>query len=256
VRRQSEERFRALLEAAPDGVVITDTDGRIVHVNAATEALFGYRREELLTQPVERLVPERLRAAHVDHRSSFHASPRTRPMGMGLELYGRRKDGSEFPVEISLSPLGEEQGTLVTAIVRDISERRRAAEERALLGAIVESSDDAIFGQTLDGTIVSWNAAAERIYGYRVEEVVGHPVSILSPPDLHDEVPEMLVRFARGERIDPFETERLRKDGQRITVSLTISPITDATGRVVGASAIARDVSERKRAEEERRFGR
>ena len=252
VRRQSEERFRALLEAAPDGVVITDTDGRIVHVNVATETLFGYRREELLTQPVERLLPERLRAVHVDHRASYHANPRTRPMGMGLELYGRRKDGSEFPVEISLSPLGEEQGMLVTAIVRDISERRRAAEERAFLGAIVESSDDAIFGQTLDGTIVSWNAAAERIYGYRAQEVVGRPVSMLSPPDLHDEVPEMLVRFARGERIDPFETERLRKDGQRITVSLTISPIADATGRVVGASAIARDVSEPKRAEEER----
>jgi PAS domain S-box-containing protein len=129
-RRRGEERFRALLEAAPDGVLITDAEGRIILVNAQTEALFGYARAELLLQPVEMLLPERLRAVHVGHRRRYHTSPRTRPMGMELELSGRRKDGSEFAVEISLSPLPTETGLLVTSIIRDVSERKQAEEER------------------------------------------------------------------------------------------------------------------------------
>jgi PAS domain S-box-containing protein len=128
--RASEARFRAVLESAPDGIIITDRAGRMVLVNAQAEALSGYTRDELLGQPVEMLLPERLRAAHVGHRERFHADPRTRPMGLGLNLVARRKDASEFPAEISLSPLETPQGLLVTTVIRDVTERRRAEAQR------------------------------------------------------------------------------------------------------------------------------
>jgi PAS domain S-box-containing protein len=241
--------FGAFLESAPDAVVIIDGDGQIAFVNAQTERLFGFSRDELLGQPVECLLPERFRHAHTSNRQSYRSDPRTRPMGAGLELYGLRKTGDEFPVDISLSPLPTEQGILLTAAIRDMTERKRAEEARALLATIVESSDDAIFAQTLWGTILSWNRAAERMYGYTAEEAIGMTVAELAPPDRKVETEELLATVARGERIEQFETVRVRRDGALRDVSLTISPTRDATGRVTGSSAIARDITERKRME-------
>src|SRR5207249_2525906 len=134
----------------------------------------------------------------------------------------------------------------------DITRRERPEEAQARLAAIVEGSDDAIIGKSLDGIVTSWNQGAERIFGYTAEEMVGSPLSRLVPPDRPDEVPSILAAIRRGERVEHFDTERVRKDGQRIQVSLSISPIRDATGDVIGASKIARDVTDRKRAEEER----
>jgi PAS domain S-box-containing protein len=138
------------------------------------------------------------------------------------------------------------------ATLRDSDAHKEAAQLRSLLAAIVDSSDDAIIGKTLDAIIVSWNAGAERLYGYSATEVVGQPIAILIPPDHADELPSIMNRLKRGERIEHYETQRLRKDGTRLTISLTISPIRDDTGTIVGASAIARDVTERRREEAER----
>jgi len=250
-RKRTEERFRLVVESAPNAIVMVNAEGSIVLVNAQTEKFFGYCREKLVGQSVEMLVPERFRIEHSSCRASFFASPSARPMGAGRDLYGRRKDGNEFPVEIGLTPVQTNEGLLVLSVIVDITERKRAEEARSHLAALVESSDDAIISKTLDGTIMSWNAGAERLYGYSAAEAVGHPVSLIVSPDHSGEVPAILERIKRGERINHFDTVRVRKDGQRIDVSLTVSPIKDATGQILGASVIARDITEQKRANEE-----
>ncbi|AEY86782.1 putative PAS/PAC sensor protein [Streptomyces hygroscopicus subsp. jinggangensis 5008] len=147
-------------------MVIVDDTGTIRLVNAQTEALFGYRREELLGHPVKLLVPHRFRTHHTEHRNGYAHNQQVRPMGAGLDLYGLRKDGTEFPVGISLSPLETTDGLLVSAAVRDFSERKAAEERINELAALVESSQDAILAKTLDGRITYWNAAAQRLYGF------------------------------------------------------------------------------------------
>jgi PAS domain S-box-containing protein len=241
--------LRSLVEAAPDGIVVIDATGAIVLVNAQTESLFGYARDEILGGSIEVLVPESSRGRHPGHRVEYFADPRARGMGSTRDLHGRRKDGTEFPVEISLSPIETEHGVFVSSSIRDVTERRRMEEARFRLAAIVDSSDDAIIGKSLDGLITSWNHGAERIFGYSAAEVTGKPVSLLIPPGVDDNQREILARMRKGERIDHYDTVRRRKDGSLLDVSVTVSPVRDSAGNLVGASKVVRDITARKRSE-------
>jgi len=247
----AEEPFRALLESAPVAMVIVDQAGMIRLVNEQTEALFGYERAELLGCPVDMLVPERFRGDHPAHRRRYARNLQVRPMGAGLQASGRRRDGSEFPVEISLSPLQTSDGLLVSAAVRDVSERRAGEQRITELALIVESSPDAIFTKTLDGTITFWNAAAERMYGYTAEEAVGRHVSMLAPPGHEDEIGALLARIGHGEKIDHYETLRKTGAGDLLDVDIVVNPVRAQSGVIVGACAIVRDISAHKRAEQE-----
>jgi two-component system CheB/CheR fusion protein len=250
-RRHAEERLRLVVESAPNAMLMAASDGRIVLVNAQAEKLFGYQREELIGQAVEMLLPEQYRARHPGYRGGFAADPQARPMGAGRDLHGRRKDGGEVPIEIGLNPIKTAEGLLILASIVDITERKRIEAAQAKLAAIVESSDDAIIGMTIEGIVETWNCGAERIFGYAAEEIVGKSISILIPEERASEEKEILDRLRRGNRLENFETVRIAKDGRRLDVSLTISPIKGSTGRIIGASKIARDISPRKRAEKE-----
>ncbi|MBI4903897.1 MAG: PAS domain S-box protein, partial [Acidobacteria bacterium] len=249
-RKQAEQQFHLAVEAAPNGMVVADADGEIVLVNASTERMFGYTREELIGRPVELLVPERFRNSHQRDRHNFLSGPEVRPMGAGRDLHGRRKDGSEFPVEIGLNPIQTEGGTLVLGSIIDITERRDAEVTRHLLASVVESSVDAVITKDLNGRVTSWNRGAERMFGYSAEQMIGQTISVIVPPAHTEETFEALERVKRGEAIAQHETVRQTKDGATIVVSVTWSPIRDDRGRIVGASKVVRDITERKKAED------
>jgi diguanylate cyclase (GGDEF)-like protein/PAS domain S-box-containing protein len=242
-------QYRGLLEAAPDAIVVVNQSNTIVLVNAQAERLFGYSRDEMIGQPTKILVPQRFRDQHSEQYSHFLAPHLKRPLLAGLELFGLHKDGSEFPVEIRLSPLDTKKGVLVCTAIRDISGRRSTEEDLRRLASIVACSDDAIIGKTLEGIITSWNAGAQRMYGFSAKEAIGKSVNMLVPVDRQEEIPEVLERLKRGEIVDHFETLRVRKGGEQFHVEITVSPIRDATERIVGASTICRDISGRKAAE-------
>jgi len=248
-RKRAEERLRLIIEASPNGMIMVGREGKITLVNRQAEALFGYSREELIGQRIEKLVPERFRSQHPGYRQGFFHDPKVRPMGAGRDLFGLKKDGTEVPIEIGLNPLETTEGVFTLASIIDITERKRAEEETARIVSIVESSDDAIIGKTLEGMITSWNRGAEKLYGYKREEVIDKSISLLIPPGHEDDLPHLLRQLKHGEHIKQYETSRLRKDGTLVDVAITVSPIVNPAGRVVGASVTARDITEHKRAE-------
>jgi PAS domain S-box-containing protein len=244
--RLSNAYNRSLIEASLDPLVTIGPDGKITDVNGATEAATGRSRGELIGTDFSDYFTEPAQARAGYEQVFREGTVRDYP----LEL--RHRSGRVMSVLYNASVYRDESGQVIGifAAARDITERKQAEEQAMHLATIVESSEDAVLSKTLEGVIVSWNRGAQKIYGYTAEEAVGKSISILADPGGPDETPELLRRVGQGESLDHYETVRRRKDGKLITVSLTLSPIQDASGQIIGASTIARDITERKRAAE------
>jgi PAS domain S-box-containing protein len=243
----------AVIALIPDAAVVVNSDGLIVSANALAEGLFGYKRGALAGLSIETLVPERFRRRHREHRTEFLAAPQVRPMGVGLELFGRRGDGQEFPVDISLAPVVEVGERLIVATIRDITQQRQAMAAQGELATIVRSSLDAIISTTVEGTVLSWNPAAEELFGYDADAIIGKHISLLVPGQASTVFEELLDAARLGERIGARDTRWRHRDGHEIDIALTISPLKDSNRKIQGFSSVVRDITERKAAEQELR---
>ena len=246
--RRSEERFRSLVQHGSDIITVVDAEGTIRYVSPAAKRVLGYELEEMVGKSALDFVHPDDREEAMGLLAEVSSELGVQPL---VEFRVPHKDGSWRYLEHTVNNLLDDAS--VGGIVvnqRDVTERRRAHETRLQLAAIVESSDDAIIGKTLDGAITSWNEGAERIYGYSAKETVGQPISMLVPPERPEEIPTILSSIRRGEKVDHFETVRVTKAGRRLDIELTVSPIRNVAGDIVGASTIARDITERARAYE------
>ena len=254
-RREMEKLFASVFATAAVGISVTNESGNYVHVNPAYCQMFGYAEDELLGQSAFRVLPEDLQ----DLGRRAHAAFIEGTAGMPSVWQARTREGRPLDVFVNSARLVTESGerwrvsavTDVTQLRQTEAALRESGRRLAQLAAIVESSDDAIMGRTLDGAITSWNAGAERIFGYTAAEVIGRPATMMVPTGLSHELPVLMEKVRRGERVAGYETTRVRKDGRNIQVSLTLSPIRDEQGRITGVSAITRDITERKQLEEQ-----
>ena len=247
------ERLRITLASIGDAVISTDAECRVTYLNGVAEALTGWTQAEAAGRPlpdVFHIINEHTRQPA--ENPALQALRGGVAVGLANHTVLIARDGTEWPIDDSAAPMLDESGAPVGVVLvfRDVARRRRDEEARARLAAIVDSSEDAIISKTLDSVIRTWNTGAERLFGYTAEEAVGRPITLIIPTDRLDEEVEILARLTRGERIEHFETVRRAKDGRQLDISLTVSPIRDAEGRIIGASKVARDVTERRRAEE------
>ena len=230
-------------EVVPDALVGIDQVGVIRFVNYQTESLFGHDRDDLVGQPIQTLVPEYLWEVYSEHRENYFADPLSRSMGLDLELTGRRRDGTRFPVNVSLSVIDTGDVLLVITSAHEVTNRKRAFEDAQRMTAIVANSDEAIIGKTLNGIVTSWNPGAERMYGYSSQEIIGKSIQMLSPKDRTGEIGSILAKTKTGQPVEHLETIRIRKDGTVFPVSLSVAPIRDSHGAIVGLYAIAHDMT-------------
>ena len=237
----------AIIDSSDDAIISKDLDGIITSWNKSAERLFGYTAEEAVGKHVMLIIPSDLQEQEATILERLKRGERIEH----LETVRLRKDGANLDVSLTISPVRGPTGQIVGAskMARDITDRKQAERTTALLGAIIDSSDDAIISKSLDGIIVSWNKSAERMFGYAALEAIGQHIHLIIPSDRLGEEANILARLRKGERIEHFETIRVRKDGSPLDISLTISPVKDGAGRVIGASKVARDITDRKRAE-------
>lgn len=252
VAATSSDELRALLaaivESSEDAIISKTVNGIISSWNRGAEKLFGFTAAEAIGQHIFLIIPE---DRHAEEDAVLAALRRGERIDH-FETMRRTKDGRLVPVSLTISPVRDGNGHIIGAskVARDITEQKQSEELRARLAAIVQSSDDAIVSKTVDGVITSWNRGAERLFGYSEAEAVGQPIYLIIPVERRAEEDDVLARLRRGESIDHFETVRLARDGRRVPISLTVSPLKDSRGNIIGASKVARDITDRKRAEE------
>ena len=249
--RASEEHFRQIIDTAHDAFISIDSTGYITTWNPQAEKTFGWTASEAIGRRLERLIiPPAYREAHSRGLQRFLSVGMGPLLNKRVEMQALHRDDHEFPVEMSLTAVRVGGDYVFNAFLHDVSERKRAEENVRQLANLVESSGDAIIGIDGEGVIKSWNPAASQLYGYSSSEVVGRSVDTLVPPDCLQEEREHMARVLTGETIDLYEATRVRREGELVEVSVSLSPVKDAVGTIVGASAISRDITERKRAEE------
>jgi two-component system cell cycle sensor histidine kinase/response regulator CckA len=245
--RDSEARLRAIIDTALDALIGINAQGIIIDWNPRAEVIFGWARGEALGQKLaDLIIPPRYREAHERGLQHFLRTGEGVILNRSIEVAGLRRDGTEFPLELSITSIKRGETYVFNAFLSDITERKRAEENRIRMASIVESSEDAIIGKTLDGIVTSWNRGAERTFGYTADEAIGKPIGLLVPQDRLDEESQIIERVKQGEHVSHFETVRRRKDRKEINIALTISPIKDGEGRAMGFSEIARDITEQK----------
>ena len=249
-------REETIFDHMPDAIVVVEEGGRIQGVNSQFTAIFGYEKDEVLSRPIELLLPERFRQRHVHHRTAYHDDPHIRTMGVGLDLYGRRKNGGEFPIDIMLSPLTSVAEGLVLAVIRDISERKRLEEierqAKETLAAVIDASPVAIICVAPNRRVMIWSRAAEQIFGYTAEEVVGQPYKLV-PPGKMAEFDALFERALVGETLRDTQVQRRRKDGSLVDISFAAAAMYDRDGTIRGVAYALEDITERKKAKEKLR---
>ncbi len=245
-------RLSAIVLSSDDAIISKDLNGTITSWNPAAENVFGFTTEEAIGKNISIIIP-------VELMSEEHTIISRVKMGERIDHYEtvrQRKDGTRFLVSVTVSPIKDETGKIIGAskIARDITEQKSAEQKQAMLAAIVDSSDDAIVSKNLDGIITSWNQGAEKIFGYKPAEIIGKHISIIIPEERLGEETEIISKIRSGERVSHFETVRKTKYGKEINISLTVSPVKDKTGKVIGASKVARDITEKAEVEKQRRL--
>jgi len=250
-KENDQSHLRAVVDNILDGLITIDERGHIESFNPACERIFGYTSAEVIGKNIKMLMPEPYHSGHDGYLHNYVSTGEAKIIGTaGREVQAKRKDGSVFPMDLAVSAFQLDGNRHFSGIIRDITARKAAEEKNALLAAVVASSDDAIVSKTLEGLITTWNLGAERLFGYSAEEAIGQHITFIIPPEKLEEESHIIERLSEGEQVQHFETQRLHKNGKHIPISLTVSPVRDMAGRIIGASKILRDITAQKHAEE------
>ncbi len=253
LKQTGQVQLRAVVDNVIDGLITISERGIIESFNPACERIFGYTVNEIIGQNIKILMPEPERSKHDGYITHYNSTGKAKIIGTpGREVSGKRKDGSIFPMDLAVSEFRLEDGRHFSGIIRDITQRKKEEIAKGLLSAIVESSAEAIISKNQDGIILTWNGAAEKLFGYTAEEAIGQHINLIIPPNLQEEEKSILAEIKTGKSVRHFETLRVGKTGHLLEVAVTISPVKDSAGKIIGVSKVVRDISERKEAEKAR----